>query len=85
MDRVVPSLLALTLLSACAADTAPPSEPADASPAARAPETDHGPPQAPDVGDTAPGFSLTSLDGEVVDIDRARADRPVVLMFGSFS
>ena len=42
--------------------------------------------QAPKVGDEAPDFSLTTLDGkQSVKLSQHKGDRPVVLIFGSFT
>lgn len=41
---------------------------------------------APKVGDPAPDFSLQTLDGaRTVQLSQHKGDRPVVLVFGSFT
>ena len=41
---------------------------------------------APKVGDEAPDFSLPTLDGkQTVKLSQHKGDRPVVLIFGSFT
>ncbi len=41
---------------------------------------------APKAGDEAPDFSLPTLDGkQTVTISQHKGDRPVVLVFGSFT
>ena len=41
---------------------------------------------APKVGDEAPDFSLPTLDGkQTVKLSQHQGDRPVVLVFGSFT
>ncbi len=41
---------------------------------------------APKVGDKAPTFVLKSLDGETeTDLTAFRGDKPVVLLFGSYT
>ena len=38
------------------------------------------------AGQVAPGFTLTDIHGEsAVDLDTLRAEKPVVLVFGSFT
>ena len=39
----------------------------------------------PEVGALAPPLRLTSTMGEVVDLERFRGERPVALVFGSFT
>lgn len=39
----------------------------------------------PAVGDRAPEFRLAALGGETLSLSAARADRPVALIFGSFT
>jgi hypothetical protein len=41
---------------------------------------------APKVGDAAPEFSLSTLDGkQTVNLSQHKGDKPVVLVFGSFT
>ena len=40
---------------------------------------------APRTGDAAPDFALRDLDGATVRLSDRAAQRPVVLVFGSFS
>lgn len=39
----------------------------------------------PEVGDPAPEFALPDLDGRVRTLAELRAERPVVLVFGSYT
>jgi hypothetical protein len=39
----------------------------------------------PELGEPAPEFTLASLDGERLSLAALRAERPVVLVFGSFT
>jgi hypothetical protein len=42
--------------------------------------------EAPKVGDVAPEFTLPTLDGkQTVKLSQGRSDKPVVLVFGSFT
>ena len=45
-----------------------------------------GPDNAPKVGDVAPTFTLTSLDGKSeTELENFRGDKPVGLFFGSYT
>ncbi len=39
----------------------------------------------PNVGDSAPDFSLTSLNGDTVTLSEELGDKPIVLIFGNFT
>jgi hypothetical protein len=39
----------------------------------------------PKAGETAPDFTLKTLDGEVFNLSEAAADQPVVIEFGSYT
>jgi peroxiredoxin len=43
------------------------------------------PEKAPEVGKTAPDFTLKTLDGETFKLSAAYAKGPVVIEFGSFT
>lgn len=78
-------LALIALLLGCAAR--PPSAPAPAAPTAKRPP---GPFEtfaetSPRVGEVAPAFALTDLDGQVVTLAEVVARGPVVLVSGSFS
>jgi peroxiredoxin len=41
--------------------------------------------EGPKLNDPAPDFSLKTVDGKVVELAKLAPDKPVVLVFGSFT